>query len=127
MFYGFDHAVYHYALQLGLNETVGAARLQASLLERERQSQQTLKPHDTWNLNLELSPQRLQQTLETIIAVDGQRERYLGQREVAGAVTRQPSGPARRRQQAGRGDARAAGGGRQSNGHGTHARVDGRW
>ena len=125
MFYGFDHAVYHYALQLGLNETVGAARLQTSLLERERQSQQTLKPHDTWNLNLELSPQRLQQTLETIIAVDGQRERYLGQREVVGAVTRQPSGLARRRQQAGRGDARA-GGGRQSGGHGAHARVDGR-
>ena len=127
MFYGFDHAVYHYALQLGLNETVGAARLQTSLLERERQSQQTLKPHDTWNLNLELSPQRLQQTLETIIAVGGQRERYLGQRdaEVLGAAKRQPSGLARRRQQAGRGDARA-GGGRQSSGHGTHARVDGR-
>ena len=126
MFYAFDHVVLHYTLQLSLNETVGAAHL----LERLRRP---LNAHDTWNLNLELSPQRLQQTLETIIAVGGQPAMHTtkqregrrradgGQKEGGhrkGAIEWQPSG-AQRRQQAGRGDAR--GGGWQGSGNAAHA------
>ena len=86
-FYAFDHAVHHYAYQLGLNETVGAARLQVRL-------GRPLSPHDTWNLNMELPARTLRHALEAIIQVDGQPTRYL-ERRTRGAHDGMP----RRRQQ----------------------------
>lgn len=86
-FYAFDHVVHHYAYELGLNETLGAARLQARL-------GRPLSPHDTWNLNMELPPRKLRHALEAIIDVNGQPSRYLERRARA-----QHGGIARRRQQ----------------------------
>ena len=67
--YGFDDVVHHYALQLGLNDTVGAASLAA-------QHGSSLTPHHTWNLPLEPPFDELMRVLRTIVDVNGQRERY---------------------------------------------------
>jgi hypothetical protein len=67
--YGFDDVVHHYALQLGLNDTVGAASLAA-------QHGSSLTPHHTWNLPLEPPVDDLIRVLRTIVDVNGQRERY---------------------------------------------------
>ena len=69
--FSLDHAVHHYVVQLGLNNTVGAQALQA------QQPGRPLSPHQTWSLDMHLPHYALKEVLAAIVDVGGDLDAYL--------------------------------------------------
>lgn len=59
--FAFEDIVHHYVHELGVQETVGAAQLQAS-------AGRPLNAHNTWNLNMVLPEELLTRTLQEIVS-----------------------------------------------------------
>jgi len=68
--FGLDHAIYHYVVQLSLNDTMGAPAMQAANPAKR------LSPHATWSLDMVLPIHAARAVLTAIIGVGGNPSAY---------------------------------------------------
>lgn len=80
--FALDDVIHHYALQLGLNETIGAAE---AIARRGRTS-----AWETWTMDALLPQAMLERTLSIILEVGGDAGRYRAAREARRTISWAP-------------------------------------